>query len=68
MSALIINKMQGRLKICAVKSPGFGDNKTAILHDIAILTGAQVVASWVALPMLLGVKCYLDVRGTFGTL
>jgi len=43
LSALIINKMQGRLKVCAVKSPGFGDNKTAILHDIAILTGAQVM-------------------------
>lgn len=43
LSALIINKINGRLKVCAVKSPGFGDNKTSILHDIACLTGGQVI-------------------------
>lgn len=43
LAALIINKIQGRLKVCAVKAPGFGDNKTAILHDLATWTGAQVI-------------------------
>jgi chaperonin GroEL len=43
LSALILNKIQGRLKVCATKTPGFGDNKVAILHDIAALTGGQVV-------------------------
>lgn len=37
---LIINKMQGRLKVCAVKAPGFGDNKVAYMHGRApIATG-----------------------------
>lgn len=45
LSALIINKINGRLKVCAVKAPGFGDNKTSILHDIACLTGGQVIDS-----------------------
>jgi chaperonin GroEL len=43
LAVLIINKMQGRLKVCAVKAPGFGDNKVAYMHDLAIFTGAQVI-------------------------
>jgi chaperonin GroEL len=37
LAALVVNKLRGGLKICAVKAPGFGDNRKAILQDIAIL-------------------------------
>eukprot|EP00796_Vickermania_ingenoplastis_P005129 gene5129-3682_t len=43
LTTLIFNKLQGKLKVCCVKAPGFGDNKTAILQDIAIFSGAQLV-------------------------
>ncbi len=43
LAALVINRLQGVLKICAVKAPGFGDRRKAMLQDIAILTGAQVI-------------------------
>eukprot|EP01012_Entosiphon_sulcatum_P006827 TRINITY_DN1330_c0_g1_i1.p1 TRINITY_DN1330_c0_g1~~TRINITY_DN1330_c0_g1_i1.p1 ORF type:complete len:570 (+),score=148.08 TRINITY_DN1330_c0_g1_i1:28-1710(+) len=44
LSTLIYNKLQGMLRVCAVKAPGFGDNKTAMLGDIAVFTGAQVLS------------------------
>ena len=43
-ATLVINKMRGSLKIAAVKAPGFGDRRKAMLEDIAILTGATVVS------------------------
>ena len=43
LSTLVVNKLRGTLKVAAVKAPGFGDRRKAILEDIAILTGAQVV-------------------------
>ena len=43
LTTILFNKLQGKLKICAVKAPGFGDNKTAMMQDIAIWTGAQVI-------------------------
>ena len=43
LSTLVINKLRGSLKVAAVKAPGFGDRRKALLEDIAILTGAQVV-------------------------
>jgi len=43
LTTMIFNKLQGKLKIACVKAPGFGDNKAAMLQDIAIFTGAQVV-------------------------
>ena len=43
LAALVINRLQGVLKICAVKAPGFGDRRKAMLEDIATLTGGQVV-------------------------
>ncbi|XQJ31669.1 chaperonin HSP60, mitochondrial precursor [Leishmania guyanensis] len=43
LTTLIFNKLQGKLKVCCVKAPGFGDNKTAILQDMSIFTGAQLV-------------------------
>lgn len=39
----MLNKLRGGLKVCAVKAPAFGDNRKAILNDIAILTGGTVV-------------------------
>ncbi len=43
LSTLVVNKIRGTLKVCAVKAPGFGDRRKALLQDIAILTGATVV-------------------------
>lgn len=44
LSTLVVNKLRGTLKVCAVKAPGFGDNRKAILEDLALLTGATVVS------------------------
>ena len=44
LAALVVNKLRGSLKICAVKSPGFGDRRKAMLEDIAILTVGTVVS------------------------
>ncbi|MBM3198525.1 MAG: chaperonin GroEL [Chlamydiae bacterium] len=43
ISTLVVNKLRGTLKICAVKAPGFGDRKKALLQDIAILCGATFI-------------------------
>ena len=44
LSTLVVNKLRGTLKVAAVKAPGFGDRRKAMLEDIAILTGGQVVS------------------------
>ncbi len=44
LATLIVNKMRGTLKVCAVKAPDFGDRKTAILEDIATITGGKVMS------------------------
>jgi chaperonin GroEL len=44
LATLIVNQLRGSLKSCAVKAPGFGDRRKAMLQDIAELTGAQVIA------------------------
>ncbi len=43
LAALVINRLQGVLKICAVKAPGFGDRRKAMMQDIATLTNGQVI-------------------------
>ena len=43
LAAMIVNKMRGTLKVCAVKAPDFGDRRKLVLEDIATLTGGQVV-------------------------
>lgn len=43
LAALVINRLQGILKICAVKAPGFGDRRKAMLGDLGIATGGQVI-------------------------
>jgi chaperonin GroEL len=44
LATLVVNRLRGRLKICAVKAPGFGDRRKQYLADIATLTGGQVVS------------------------
>ncbi len=44
LTTLVINLIRGAIKVCAVKSPGFGDDKPEILNDIAILTGGRVIS------------------------
>jgi len=44
LATLVVNKLRGGLKIAAVKAPGFGDSRKAMLQDIAILTGGQVIS------------------------
>ena len=44
LATLVVNKLRGTLKVCAVKAPGFGDRRKAMLQDIAVLTGGQVIS------------------------
>src|SRR3989454_3797283 len=44
LATLVVNKLRGTLKVCAVKAPGFGDRRKELLTDIAILTGGKVIA------------------------
>jgi chaperonin GroEL len=44
LAALVINRLQGILKVCAVKAPGFGDRRKAMLGDLAAVTGGQVIS------------------------
>jgi chaperonin GroEL len=43
LSALVVNKLQGTIKVCAVKAPGFGDRRKEMLEDLAVLTGGVVI-------------------------
>lgn len=45
LAALVVNRLRGSLKICAVKAPGFGDRRKEMLEDIAILTGGTVISA-----------------------
>jgi chaperonin GroEL len=49
LATLVVNNMRGILKVAAVKAPGFGDRRKAMLQDIAILTGGQVISEEVGL-------------------
>src|SRR5690606_7205999 len=44
LATLVVNKLRGTLKVCAGKAPGFGERRKAMLQDIAILTGGQVIS------------------------
>ena len=44
LATLVVNRLRGGLKVCAVKAPGFGDRRKAMLQDMAVLTGGQVVS------------------------
>jgi chaperonin GroEL len=51
LAALVVNRLRGTLKVAAVKAPGFGDRRKAMLEDIAILTGGQVIAEEIGLTL-----------------
>jgi chaperonin GroEL len=44
LATLVVNKLRGTLRVCAVKAPGFGDRRKAMLQDVATLTGGQVIS------------------------
>ncbi|MGO0123513.1 chaperonin GroEL [Desulfothermobacter acidiphilus] len=60
LATLVVNKLRGTLAVCAVKAPGFGDRRKAMLQDIAILTGGQVVSEELGLKLD---KTTLDMLG-----
>ncbi|GAB5361615.1 hypothetical protein AAMO2058_000727700 [Amorphochlora amoebiformis] len=60
LSTLVLNKLRGGLKVCAVKAPGFGDRKSSYLEDIAILTGGQVIKDEIGLTLE---KATVDILG-----
>lgn len=51
LATLVLNKLRGGLKVCAVKSPAFGDNRKAIMNDIAILTDGTVISEEIGLTL-----------------
>ncbi len=51
LATLVVNNMRGIIKVCAVKAPGFGDRRKAMLQDIAILTGATVISEEVGMTL-----------------
>ncbi len=51
LATLVVNSLRGIIKVCAVKAPGFGDRRKAMLQDIAILTGGTVIAEEVGLSL-----------------
>jgi chaperonin GroEL len=61
LATLVVNKLRGGLKVAAVKAPGFGDRRKAMLEDIAILTGGRVISEEVGLTLE---KVTLDDLGT----
>ncbi len=61
LATLVVNKLRGGLKVAAVKAPGFGDRRKAMLEDIAILTGGQVVSEDLGLKLE---NVTLDMLGT----
>ena len=61
LTTLVVNRLRGGLKICAVKAPGFGDRRKAMLEDIAVLTGGIVISEEKGLTLD---KATLDMCGT----
>ena len=51
LATLVVNKLRGTLNVAAVKAPGFGDRRKAMLEDIAILTGGQVISEELGLKL-----------------
>ncbi|MDP2060041.1 MAG: chaperonin GroEL, partial [Flavobacteriaceae bacterium] len=61
LATLVVNKLRGGLKVAAIKAPGFGDRRKAMLEDIAILTGGQVITEEVGLKLE---NATMDMLGT----
>jgi len=51
LATLVVNKLRGTLQVCAVKAPGFGDRRKAMLQDIAILTGGKAITEDLGIKM-----------------
>ncbi len=51
LAALVLNSVRGALKVCAIKSPGFGDRRKAMLEDIAVLTGGVLISEELGLTL-----------------
>lgn len=51
LATLVVNNMRGIIKVCAVKAPGFGDRRKAMLQDIAILTGGTVISEEIGMQL-----------------
>src|SRR5690606_17246046 len=51
LATLVVNTIRGIVKVCAVKAPGFGDRRKAMLQDIAVLTGGQVISEEVGMSL-----------------
>ena len=51
LATLVVNKLRAGIKVCAVKAPGFGDNRKATLQDIAVITGGQVISEEMGLTL-----------------
>jgi chaperonin GroEL len=51
LATLVVNRLRAGLKVCAVKAPGFGDRRKALLQDIAILTGGQLISEEIGLKL-----------------
>ena len=51
LATLVLNKLRGGLKVCAVKAPAFGYNRKAIMNDIAVITGGTVISEEVGLTL-----------------
>merc|ERR1712036_189566 len=51
LATLVVDNMRGIVKVCAVKAPGFGDRRKAMIEDIAILTGGTVISEEVGLSL-----------------
>ncbi len=51
LSTLVVNRLRGSLKVCAVKAPGFGDQRKSMLGDLAVLTGATVISEDVGMQL-----------------
>ena len=61
LATLVVNKIRGSLKIAAVKAPGFGDRRKAMLQDIAVLTAGTVISEEIGLELE---NSTLDMLGT----
>jgi chaperonin GroEL len=61
LATLVVNRLRGTIKVCAVKAPAFGDRRKAILEDLAVLTGGQVISED------LGIKLENVTLGDLGT-
>ena len=61
LATLVVNKLRGVLNVAAIKAPGFGDRRKAMLQDIAVLTGGQVISEDVGLSLD---KVELEMLGT----